>query len=775
VIGQTVSHYKIVEELGRGGMGVVYKAEDITLKRTVALKFLAPHLLADEQQKKRFLHEAQAAAALEHPNISTVHEIHETDGQTFMVMAYIKGESLTDRIEKGPLEVNEALDVAVQVARGLSKAHSEGVVHRDIKPGNVLITPEGQAKVVDFGLAKLATQTALTKTGTSVGTVRYMSPEQARGDNTDHRTDIWSLGVVLYEMLTGQLPFRGDVEPAVVYSILNDAPRPVTSVRRDVPIALEDIIDRALEKDPAKRYQTTDEFLRALEEQRDKITLGIKQRQFTAIRKLKRRKRLTGGVAGVLIVALALLLFQMFHSPGIGVSSVAVLPFKNISGDEGQEFFSDGLTESLINEVGQIRALRVISRTSVMQFKKTHLTLPEVAAALNVDAVVEASVLRTGDRIQIGARLVRAEPEETLWSDTYSRDGRDVAIVLSEVTRAIAERIEIAVTPAEEERLRRVRTVNPEAYDAYLKGRFYADALTLEKAVEELERAIYLDPTYAPAYSALADCYNFMCLNTIMPHEEAAPKAVAAARKAIELDDQFGDAYGARANIQFFLEWDWWGPDESYKRGIELSPNSWKIRMDYSTYLVMVGRGDDAIAQVERAIELNPLAPTNDMLLVWTYYMAGRYDEAIAEGEKRFGKKPDIILAWAYAKKGRYSEAVAICDSLVPSIGEVDGEDVVSVGTMGWMYALAGQKEKAREMVALLIAAAEERPVDGFYVAMAYAGLGDRKKTLEWLERAYEQRSPSMLDMNMYFSHLAGDPRYEALIQRVGIPADRQR
>jgi tetratricopeptide (TPR) repeat protein len=320
-----------------------------------------------------------------------------------------------------------------------------------------------------------------------------------------------------------------------------------------------------------------------------------------------------------------------------------------------------------------------------------------------------------------------------------------------------------------------VRTVDPEAHDAYLKGRYYANALSpeaLNKAVENLNRAIYLDPTYAPAYSALADVYNFMCLNTLIPHEEAAPKAIAAAKKALELDDAFGDAYGARANIRFFLEWDWWGPDELYRRGIDLNPNSWKIRMDYSSYLVIIGQGDDAIAQVERAIELDPITPTNDMLLVWTLYMAGRYDEAIAEGKKRFGDAPDIILAWAYAKKQMYAEAVAFCDSILPLIGQVDGEDVVIVGTAGWIYGLAGQTEKAHEMLALLLEAAEEQPVDAYYVATAYAGLDNRDKTLEWLERAYEQRSPSMMALKLMFSHLSEEPRYQDLLRRTGIPAD---
>jgi TolB-like protein len=449
-------------------MGVVYKAEDTKLKRTVALKFLSPHLLTDETQKSRFLHEAQAAAALDHPNISTIHEVHEADGHAFMVMAYIEGEDVGTKLQSGPMDLEEALDIAIQVCRGLAKAHSAGVVHRDIKPGNVIITPEGQAKIVDFGLAKLADQTRLTKTGASVGTVRYMSPEQSSGGDVDHRTDIWSFGVMLYEMLAGEIPFRGEIEQAMIYSILHEDPQSITSRRKDVPIGLEDIIEKALAKDPDKRYATMDELLAELETQRDHITLGIKERRFTAMRKFRRRKRIGALVGAVVVIVVGVMLMQVFQTPSVGISSIAVLPFSNLSGDEEQEYFSDGMTELLINEIGRIGALRVISKTSVMQFKKTEKPLLEIAKELGVDAVVEASVLQTGERIRITAQLIRAEPEEMLWSDSYNRDGRDVAILLSEVTRAIADRIQAIVTPEEEERLTQVR---PDPGDSDTGGR----------------------------------------------------------------------------------------------------------------------------------------------------------------------------------------------------------------------------------------------------------------------------------------------------------------
>ena len=446
MIGKTIGHYRIVAEIGRGGMGVVYEAEDTKLRRTVALKFLSAHLLADPQQKARFIHEAQAAAVLDHPNISTIHEVHEADGQTFIVMAFIEGEDVRTKIGSGLMSLDEALDIAVQVAKGLTKAHSEGIVHRDIKPGNVIITREGQAKVVDFGLAKLATQTQLTQSGMMVGTVRYMSPEQATGKMVDHRADIWSLGVMLYEMLSGNLPFRGEVDQAIMYSVLNEDPRPVTELRPEVPAALEDMVEKALAKDPQKRYATMEEFLVDLETQHDKIVLGIKERQFTGLRKLRRKKRLTAGIATVLVVAIAAILAQTFYKRSMAIDSVAVLPFANLSGDDEQAYFSDGMTGQLINEIGQIGALRVISRTSVNRFKETDKTLPEIAEELQVDAVIEASVIRDGDQVRISAQLIRANPEGILWSDSYNRDARDVMSILGEVARSIAERIEVTVT-----------------------------------------------------------------------------------------------------------------------------------------------------------------------------------------------------------------------------------------------------------------------------------------------------------------------------------------
>jgi len=777
VIGKTISHYKIVEELGRGGMGVVYKAQDLTLKRTVALKFLSPHLLADEEQKKRFLHEAQAAAALDHPNISTIYEVHEDDGQTFMAMAHIAGQDLSEKIRSGVMEIPDVLDIVVQVARGLAKAHSEGIVHRDIKPGNIRITPEGQAKVVDFGLAKLATHTRLTKTGTTVGTVAYMSPEQATSGEADHRADIWSLGGVLYEMLSGRLPFRGEVEAALMYSILNEEPEPVTSLRKDVSIALEDIVEKALTKDPAKRYQTMDELLSDLETQRDHITLGITERRFTAFRKLRRRKRQTGTVIAAVVIALAIFFIQKFYSSGIGIDSVAVLPFSNLSGDPEQEYFSDGMTESLINEVGQIGALRVISRTSVMRFKKTEKPLPEIAGELNVDAIVEASVRRTGGRIIITAQLIRAEPEELLWSENYNRDGRDVTILLSEVARAIADRIETAVTPQEQERLTQVRTVDPEAHDEFLRGRYYLYVWTEEafrNALAHFRSAIDVDPTYALAYAGLAECYVELALFGFMSREEAGPKAKAAAQKALELDPSLGIAQAFLGYTKFTSECDWHGPEEDFRRAVELSPSNPDVRMWYDMYLTATGRHEEAIVHSKRAVELDPLTPSTTLHLAWVYEYAGRYDDVIEVSKAGIEMNPSdpygqLQLAGGYEKKGMRHETITAIDSALALSANPDDQSMLTFAAYG--FALVGRKDEAAEMLNKVLSLSEGQYVAPGNIALVYKGLGETDKMFEWLEKAYEAGCGSMF-LKVDYGEFRDDPRYIKLARGAGIPLD---
>jgi len=464
--------YQLIEELGRGGMGVVYKAEDTKLKRRVALKFLPPELTHIPDVKERFMREAQAAAALDHPNICTVYEFDETEDKAFISMAFIKGQSLRKKIESGPLELDEALRIATQVAEGLQEAHKKGVVHRDIKSANIMMDERDQTKIMDFGLARMTGGTLLTKEGMAMGTIAYMSPEQARGEEVDHRTDIWSFGVVLYEMFGGQLPFKGEHDQGVVYSILNEKPKPITDLRSEIPLSIGQVVSKALEKNPDERYQQVEELLDDLKS----ISAGIVPEEIKVRlrkEKLLRRKRaiLYAGLAGLIII-MTVIGFSLFTGRAEAIDSIAVLPLENLTGDAGQDYFVDGVTDELIGQLTQISALRVISRHSMMRYKESDKSLPEIARELNVDAVLEGAVHQVGESVRIRVQLIDAFPEErNLWAQTYDRAISDVLVMYSEMARAIAGKIRVNLTAEETTRLIKARQVNPEAYEAYIQGR----------------------------------------------------------------------------------------------------------------------------------------------------------------------------------------------------------------------------------------------------------------------------------------------------------------
>jgi serine/threonine-protein kinase len=781
--GKTIGHYRIDAELGRGGMGVVYKAEDTKLRRTVALKFLSPHLLADPQQKTRFLREAQAAAALDHPNISTIHEVHEADGQTFIVMAFIEGEDVQTKIGSGPMSIDEALDITVQVAKGLAKAHGEGIVHRDIKPGNVIVTKEGVAKVVDFGLAKLATQTKLTHTGTTVGTIRYMSPEQATGGEVDHRTDVWSLGVMLYEMLSGTLPFRGDVEQAILYSVLNEDPKPITETRKDIPVALEDTIEKALAKEPAKRFGTMEEFLTALETQRDQITLGIKERKFTAIRKLKRRKRLSATIAAVVVVGISAILAQTFYTRSMAVDSIAVLPFANLSGDEAQEYYSDGMTVALINKLQQVGALTVISRTSVMQFKDTEKSLPEIARELNVDAIIEASVMRDGDNVRITAQLIRANPERQMWAESYTRDASDVLSLHSEVARSIADRIEVALTASERSLLTRARPVDPEAHEAYLIGKSFVDKWTqdaVEKGILYLEQSLVHDPNYAQAHAGLATAYLYSASmgGGWRSPDEVIDKAREAAKRALALDESLAEAHTVLGTLSMTFDWDIELGERELKRAIELNPNLAEPRIAYAYLLRRLGgrrRFDEAFGQIVAARQSDPLHAHTRVHVIWAHLEAGDSAKVYEECQQLLDLNPEPVfqsqgilaksfLAWS---EGRMEDAVAGFERCVEL---TERRLPIELTFLGIVYETTGRHAEAMDLLNEIAALAEERYVSPVLFAQLYASMGNIDEAFESLERAYELRCSYLFDITPLFAQLGSDPRWDDLVKRVGLP-----
>lgn len=548
--------YKVLKELGRGGMGIVYKAEDIKLKRAVALKFLPPELTRDPDARERFIQEARAASALDHPNICAIHEIEDTEaGQMYIAMACYEGESLKEKIARGPLEVEEATDIAIQIAQGLAKAHRKDIVHRDIKPANIMMTDEGVAKILDFGLAKLAGQVRLTRAGTTMGTVAYMSPEQARGEAVDHRTDIWSLGVVLYEMLTGELPFKGEYEQGLIHSILNDQLRRVTTVRKSLPPELERIIGKAMARDAAERYQHAHDIELDLKSLRKRIETEKEDKKPAKPLSLKRKLSYAAGGLIVLLAILFLAKITIFKERQKPIDSIAVLPFQNLSADPEQEYFSDGMTDALLAELSKIKALRVISRTSVMRYKKAEKPLPQIARELNVTAIIEGSVQRAEDEVRITAQLVRAAPEKHVWANSFTKNFKNILALQSEVAQAIAKEIDITMTAEDRQRLTGSRPVDPEAHEAYLKGHFFIDKWTetdIRKGIAYFEQAIAKDPSFASAYTGLAEGYDNLCTLRLMPAKEGIQKIKELALKALSIDKSHAEAYAFIGDSELF-------------------------------------------------------------------------------------------------------------------------------------------------------------------------------------------------------------------------------
>ena len=609
---KTVSHYKIIEKIGEGGMGIVYKAQDTKLKRTVALKFLPPELTRDPEAKERFIQEAQAASALQHNNVATIHEINETEeGQMFICMDCYEGEILKNKIQKGSLKLEEAIDIAIQIAEGFKKAHEKGIVHRDIKPANILITDDGVVKILDFGLAKLKGQARLTKIGTTVGTVAYMSPEQVKGEDVDHRTDIWSLGVVLYEMITGQLPFKGEYDQAIIYSIMNEEPEPMTGLRIGVPIELERIVNKTLAKNPKERYQRISELLVDLKVLSKKVETG---ETITSSSGEKRKP------------------------------SIAVLPFIDMSPKKDQEYFCEGMAEELINALTKVAKLQVASRTSAFQFRGKGYDISEIGRKLNVQSILEGSIRKAGDKLRITAQLVSVSDGYHIWSEKYDRDLEDIFAIQDEISLMIVENLKVKLLEKEKTKLLRRYTENQEAYDLYLKGRYFWNRRYeggLQKAIEYFKQTLKKDPSHAPSYSGIADSLSILGLFWLPP-KEVFPKARSAAQKAIEIDEMLAEGYTSLGWILFMYDWDWSGAEREFKRAIELD-NRYAINHSwYALFLSFMGRFEEATLHSNRSLELEPVSVILNSNSIAVHYFKREYDDAIKQGLKAVEMDPNF-------------------------------------------------------------------------------------------------------------------------------------
>lgn len=778
--GSTIAgKYQILEELGRGGMGVVYKAEDTKLKRTIALKFLPPELTHILEVKERFMREAQAAAALDHPNICTVYEFDEAEEKTYISMAYIEGQSLKKKIESGPLELDEGLRLATQVAEGLQEAHKKGVVHRDIKSANIMVTEKGQAKIMDFGLARITGGTLLTQEGMAMGTIAYMSPEQARGEEVDHRTDIWSFGVVLYEMFSGQLPFKGEHDQAIIYSILKEKPRPITDLSSEIPKSIEQVIGKALEKDLDDRYQHIDELIEDLRS----ISAGIIPEKIKArLRKDKLRKRkrsiLYAGAAGLVIIA-AVLTLTLFTGRGEAIESIAVLPLENLSGDPSQEIFVNGMHEALITELSKISALKVISRPSVIRFKNSEKPLPEIAETLNVKGIIAGSAWQEGERVRISVQLIDAKTEQNLWADNYDKDYQDILMLHSEVARTVAQKLKIELTPKEKANLNSIRTVNPEAHRAYSLGRYIRETeITLEgqkKAIGHFEKALDIDPDYALPYVGLANAwlelaFSILPRTQIEAREEAKNKAREMAQRAIEIDNTLSQAHSTMALIYYYFDWNWAEAEASFLRALTLNPNDSESHNAYSIFLMGMLRHDEAFKEATLAAELDPLSPWMSEQVGETLYYARKTDQAIQKLKEVLERDPNHIysnamLGWCYWDKGLQEEAKKKWSK---------------------MHELTGNPELARaftelsleEATRMWLAQAKSDASSPWYtnstlIGVVHASLGEVDEAVEWLEKAYVERDLQMPLLRIWkaLDILRDDPRYKDLVRRMNFPS----
>ena len=776
MIGKVVSHYKILEKLGQGGMGVVYKAEDTKLHRFVALKFLPPHV-SDDEATQRFVNEAHAVSALDHPNICAIYEIDQTpEGQMFIAMPCYEGASLQEMIKKGPLALDEAVGIASQIARGLAKAHEKGIVHRDVKPGNILVTSDGLAKVVDFGLARLATQARLTRVGTTVGTIMYMSPEQAQGEEADERSDIWSLGIVLYEMATGRPPFEGEHEQAIIYSILNQTPEPVGRALPGAPKDLERILAKALAKKPTERYQLMSEMAADLELLRESLQIKAKASATPARRAL--RPRVLIGFAAIIVVAALAVIFgrSYFLKPREKpITSIAVLPLENLSADAEQEYFSDGMTEAIIKELSQIKALRVISRTSVMQYKNTDKTIPQIARELGVDAVVEGSVLHADKDVRITAQLIAANPERHLWAKDFTRSLENVLLLQSEVAQAIAGEIKIAVTPNERERIARAPRVDPEAHEAYLKGEYFVNKAVpadVYKGIPYFQQAIAKDSTYALGFAGLAKAYDYLLGLGVLSPREGYPKVKTYAERALALDPTLAEAVGLIADVKYNYNWDARGAEEYSKRALELNPNLADLHLNYGWFLAGQGRFEAGIAELRQARQLDPLSVVMTQQLAQIYAYTGQYDSALAYAQRAAEIDSTFPMihttrCTVYLGQGAYAKAIEEAQKLI-SLGYVSR----GFRDLAIAYALSGQTDKARDTLAKLLEWMSGHYFSPVGVARVYCALGDREHVFEYLEKAYEKRDEYLIQpalMPPWCDFIKSDPRYHDLMKKVGV------
>ena len=803
MIGQTVSHYKILEKLGEGGMGIVYKAQDLKLDRIVALKFLPHHLTANEAEQARFLQEARAASALNHANICGIHSIGEhtnpatSEEQRFIDMEYVDGSTLRKKFESAPLRISEAVGYAIQIGEALHEAHTKGIVHRDVKADNVMVNTKNQIKVMDFGLAKLKGSLKLTRTSSTVGTLAYMAPEQIQGGEVDARSDIFSFGVLLFEMLTGHFPFRGEHEAAIVYSIVNEDPESVLKSRPECSAEFDRIINRALEKDPADRYQHADDMvseLRRAQKQSARVSRSSltnvpisaslqtrahedtpatnSQTSFSPLRFFSPKNTIALlAIGAVLLIAIAY--YFLFTNQTNRPDSLAVLPFVNVGADPNTEYLSDGITESIINSLTRIPGLRVIPRSTVFRFKGNDVDPQDIGAKLKVRAVLTGRIVQRGDEVNVQLDLIDIDRQSQIYGNQYHHSAADIISMQEEIVSDVLKPLGVSLSGEERKNVNKRYTENVEAYKFYLQGRFYWNkrkASEILKAISFFNQAIALDPTYALAYVGLADCYAIQEQYAGLPGRETYPKAVAAATHALELDNSLAEAHTTLAFASYAM-WNWDKAEREFKTTFALNPNYPTAYHWYSIMLHGLGRHEEATKAIKRAQELDPLSPVIGLNVAMAHAFEGNYEKAIEGMDAVIAI--DSLFSQAYYRKtqpyvklGKLKEAFAAASKGL----EISGRSAEALSFLGYCLGLMGRRDEALKIEKELEQRYAAHTTSGYYIARVYAGLREKNGVFKWLEADLEDHSGSLiwLTQDWEWDAYRSDPRFSDLLNKIG-------
>jgi serine/threonine protein kinase/tetratricopeptide (TPR) repeat protein len=795
MIDENISHFRIIEKLGAGGMGVVYKAVDLRLDRPVALKFLPDNMLQDSQALERFRREARAASALNHPGICTIYDIGEQHGRGFIAMEFIDGETLRTHIHGKPLPLAEILKLGIQIAEALDAAHAEGIIHRDIKPANIFVTKRGQAKVLDFGLAKLVPKgvaiadkdfgrevpDSSSIVGIISGTPSYMSPEQVRGDNLDARTDIFSLGLLLYEMATGRQAFSGDTGGKIIEAVLTRSPVAARSINPDIPPRLEEIINEALHKDREQRYQHAADIrtdLQQLERDTDPVTVSgwraakedtasvpvstTSHLQSTGKQTARNSTVQTGALRPGRVSKI--------------IDSLAVLPFENASRDPENEYLSDGIAGSLINILATVPKLRVIAQSTVFRYKGRRVDPQDVGRELNVRAVLTGRIMQSGGSLRIGTELVDVATGSQLWGAQYDRKPGDIFAIQDEISNEMSGKLRLKLTRAEKKRLTKHQTDDAEAYRLYLKGRHHWNRWTEDgfyKAIEYFQQAVEKDPAYALAYTGLADSYVLLGWNSYLPPKDAFPKAKMAAMRALRLDPDLGEAHTPLAAVLWLHDWQWQEAQREFERSLALNPAHPTTSHWYAECLMTMGRHVEAIARIKNSQELDPLSLIISVAIGRDFYMARRYDDALEQLQRTVELDPNYpvtywVLGLLLRKMGRYELAIAEGEKSV----KLSGGSPLMNAALAQTFATAGRKKEAIQILDELTSLTKQKYVAPYFFAGIHMGLGEDDRAIEYLEKSYEEHSHWLIYLHLdpSMDSLRSNPRFQDLSRRVGLP-----